>query len=131
MMEEGMEDWLETWDRFEPVLAEAIQYDMHEFSIEDVRVGVESGTLQFWHSEDSAVVFDIIKLASGRPGAQIIVGGGSYDGVMDLVDKIEKWAAERGFEALVTVGRIGWNRTPRAKGWHHCASIFTKYLKEH
>jgi hypothetical protein len=123
--------WVEVWDKFAPVLSEAVRQDVHDFTLEQVREGVEEGVLQFWHNDSSAAVTDVVPTQSGGVGVQVLIGGGTYDGVMDCIDDITAWARERGFDSLITVGRPGWNRTPRARAWRHTGSIFVRNLKEH
>lgn len=124
-------NWMDVWPRFEGKLREAIEHEVHEFDIEDVVHGLQQGHLQFWNNESAAVVTDIVTLASRNLGIQVVVAGGTYDGVMDLMEDIEQWAREKDFESILTIGRVGWNRTPRARQWRHTASLFVKHLKEH
>ena len=106
----------------------ALQYDVQDFTIEDIESGIASGNYQLWESENAAMVTSGVPLQSGGIGVQVLAAGGDMDEINGLLAEIEQEARESGCEVITTVGRTGWKKTAKQLGWNHVASVFVKRL---
>lgn len=106
----------------------ALQYDVQDFTIEDIESGIASGNYQLWESENAAMVTSGVPLQSGGIGVQVLAAGGAYEELMQLLDDVEQEATQAGCEVLTTVGRTGWAREARKRNYTHVASVYVKRL---
>ena len=114
-----------TWQDY---IKPALVYDVEHITIEDIESGIACGNYQLWENGEAAVVTSGVNLQSGGIGVQVLAAGGTHDAVMSLLDEIEQEARLSGCEILTTVGRRGWNKTAKATGWNHVASVYAKRL---
>ena len=109
-------------------IVDALQYDVQDFTIEDIESGIASGNYQLWESDNAAMVTSGVPLQSGGIGVQVLAAGGTHEAVLSLLDEVEQEARLAGCGIITTVGRTGWIKTAKKIGWNHVASVYVKRL---
>ena len=115
------------WARCKHWIEGALPYCYGTHTIDDVAAGIASGQFQFWPGERSAVITEILTYPQLKALNFFLVGG---DG-KELVERIEPiivaWAKSIGCMRVTQVGRKGWSRVLRPKGYR---TVLTMMLKE-
>lgn len=98
------------WNRCAPWLQAALDHSGNTFGLDDVRALVETEDAQFWPGYNCAIVTQI----EVHPLAKVLVfwlaGGDLNELVSELRPRIEAWAAGRGCDTSLIIGRPGWER---------------------
>jgi hypothetical protein len=104
-----MIDWQE-YERLEPHIVAALQYNGGEQTLDDVKSGLASGQFQFWPGRDSVIVTEYTE----TPHLKILnffLAGGDMDELQTMAKHIESAAREVGINRMTVYGRRGWERT--------------------
>ena len=109
-------------------IVDALQYDVQDFTLEDIESGIASVNYQLWESDNAAMVTSGVALQSGGIGVQVLAAGGAYEELMQLLDDVEEEARQAGCEVLTTVGRTGWKNEAKKRDFIHVASVYVKRL---
>lgn len=100
-----------THDQFNQAGIEAaLEHSGGTHRFEHVRDAVIRGELQYWQSGNSFVITELETYPLRRV-CHMFLGGGSLDGVRDIIREIEPWALTQGCSAVTMAGRRGWLRS--------------------
>lgn len=115
------------WTRCKHWIEAALPYCYGTHTIDDVAAGIGSGQFQFWPGERSAVITEILEYPRLKALNYFLVGGDGQELVERMEPMIAAWAKSIGCTRLVQVGRKGWSRVLRPKGYR---PVLTMMLKE-
>ena len=116
------------WARSAPWLQAALDHAGRTHTLEDVRAALDTGRARLWTGRGSALV----ALVEDDPGERrllIWLAGGDRDELEhDLLGRVEAWGRETGCRRVLVIGREGWARTLKTKGYAPLARIIAKEL---
>ncbi|WP_372785017.1 hypothetical protein [Phenylobacterium sp.] len=116
------------WARCAPWLDAALAHAGRTHSLEDVKAAVDRGEARFWPGAASALVAAVEQDPAERR-LLIWLAGGARDELEDgLLPLAEAWGRESGCRRALVIGRDGWARTLRTKGYAPLARIIAKDL---
>jgi len=98
------------WVRCRPLLEGAVRR-FGEGSIVDAEREVAAGRAWFVPGENCAAVVQITK------DANFWLGGGDLAEMLRRCPDVESWAREQGCERMTLIGRKGWERVLRPRGY--------------
>ncbi len=107
----------EDFERLAPQLARALK-QAWGYTLDDVRDAVESGKMQLWPGQRSAIVTQILERPQGRE-LFFFLAAGDMDEVRRLYDIVIAWGKSKGCKHTTFVGRKGWERSflTKEEGW--------------
>lgn len=94
-----------------PHLTAALSRSDDDWTLEAVIAEVEAGRAHLWPGERSAGV------TSGGRDLRIWLAGGDLRELLRMQESVEAWARAMGFASLSIVGRPGWDRIMKARGY--------------
>jgi hypothetical protein len=116
------------WARCAPWLQAALDHAGRTHRLDDVRAAIESGEARFWPGAASALVA-VVETDPGERRLLIWLAGGDRPELEAvLLPKAEAWARERCCRRVLVIGREGWARTLKPKGYAPLARIIAKEL---
>ena len=105
------------WAHYAPMLDKAIQRcGDGAWQIEDVKERVMSGQMQFWHTDNAAVVTEILHYPR-KKALNCWLCGGDMREMEELYPSLEQFARQQGCYAMYGAGRRGWVRKMKQFGW--------------
>jgi hypothetical protein len=110
-------------------IVSALQYDVQDFTIEDIESGIASGAYQLWETEGASMITAGFYTKAGGIGVNIVAVGGELDAAFELLDKVEAEARLAGCELIRFVGRLGWKKEVQKRSFKHTSSVFVKNLQ--
>ena len=116
------------WARCASWLDAALDHAGRTHSLRDVKAAVDRGEARFWPGERSALVA-AHEQDPGERRLLIWLAGGERDELEDrLLPLAEAWGRAGGCRRALVIGRAGWERTLRTKGYAPLARIIAKDL---
>jgi hypothetical protein len=116
------------WARCAPWLEAALDHAGRTHSLEDVRALVECGEARLWPGARSALVA-LVETDPGDRRLLIWLAGGEREELeTEILPLAEAWGRETGCRRALIVGRPGWERTLKSKGYAPLARIVAKDL---
>jgi len=116
------------WARCGPWLDAALGHAGRTHSLNDVKAAVVRGEAHFWPGARSALV----ALAESDPGERRLLiwlaGGDRAELEGELLPMAEAWGRQTGCRRALIIGRPGWERTLKSKGYAPLARIVAKDL---
>jgi hypothetical protein len=116
------------WARCAPWLEAALAHAGRTHSLRDVRAAVERGEARFWPGAASALVAAIETDPGDRRLLIWLAGGAREELEADVLPLAETWGRENGCRRALIIGRAGWERTLKSKGYAPLARIVAKDL---
>jgi hypothetical protein len=118
----------EDWVRCAPWLDAALAHAGGTHGLDNVRGLVEAGEARFWVGRASAAV-TLVERDPGGPRLMIWLAGGDLRELQDdLLPLAEAWGRAAGCRRAMVVGRAGWERSLKAKGYAPLARVIAKDL---
>lgn len=115
------------WAAYAPMLEKALLRCCEgTWLIEDVKAAVMSGRMQFWHTDNAAVVTEILKYPR-KSALNCWLCGGSMAEMEELYPHLEAFAKDNGCYAMYGAGRKGWGKKMQQFGWkpdQHVKKVF-------
>ena len=107
----------------------ALGYAGGTHTFEDVRAGVEAGTLLYWPGVRSAVITEIIQYPQRRV-LNFFLAGGDLAELEAMYPIIMQYGRAQGCSSAVLSGRKGWERSffVRTEGWTPTLVVLEKQL---
>lgn len=107
----------------------ALQYAGGTHTFEDIRAGVEAGSLQYWPGVRSVIITEIIQYPQKR-ALNFFLAGGDLAELEEMYPVIETWGREKGCDVAVMTARKGWERSflTRKERWQPTLVVFEKQL---
>ena len=116
------------WARCAPWIEAALEHAGRTHSMGDVRAAIDRGEARFWPGAASALVATIEADPGERRLLIWLAGGDRGELEADLLPRVESWGRERGCRRALVIGRPGWERTLKSKGYAPLARIVAKEL---
>jgi hypothetical protein len=116
------------WARSAPWLDAALDHAGRTHSLEDVRAAIDRGEARLWTGRGGALVA-AIEDDPGERRLLIWLAGGARDDLEDeLLPLAEAWGRACGCRRVLVIGRDGWARALKTKGYAPLARIIAKDL---
>ena len=116
------------WARCAPWLQAALDHAGRTHSLADVRQAIARGEAGFWPGAASALVA-VVETDPGERRLLIWLAGGDRSELEEtLLPRVEAWGRAGGCRRALVIGRDGWARTLRPKGYVPLARIIAKDL---
>jgi hypothetical protein len=116
------------WARCAPWLDAALAHAGRTHCLADVKAAVESGQARLWAGAHSALVA-VIETDPGDRRLLIWLAGGDREELeTETLPLAEAWGREGGCRRALVIGRAGWERTLKTKGYAPLARIVAKEL---
>jgi len=116
------------WARCAPWLDAALAHSGRTHSLDDVRAAVERGEARLWTGAKSALVAVIEDDPADRRLLIWLAGGDREELETETLPLAETWGRDRGCRRAMIIGRAGWERTLKSKGYAPLARIVAKDL---
>ncbi len=116
------------WRRCAPWIAAALDHAGRTHSLDDVRTAIDRGEAHFWPGRASALVAAIETDPGERRLLIWLAGGERAELETCLLPQVEAWGRERGCRRCLIIGRGGWVRALKSKGYAPLARIVAKDL---
>ena len=116
------------WARCAPWLDAALAHAGRTHSLADVRALVTAGDARFWPGRACALVA-VVEHDPGELRLLIWLAGGDRDELeAEILPRAEAWGRDMGCRRAVVIGRIGWERALKTKGYAPLARLIAKEL---
>lgn len=116
------------WARCAGWIEAALDHAGRTHSLGDVRAMIERGEARCWPGAESALVA-IVETDPGERRLLIWLAGGDRCELEDeILPVVEAWGRENGCRRAMVIGRGGWERTLKSKGYAPLARIIAKDL---
>ena len=116
------------WARCAPWLDAALAHAGRTHSLADVRALVAAGEARFWAGRACGLVA-AIERDPGELRLLIWLAGGDREELeAELLPLAEGWGRDMGCRRAVVIGRIGWERALKTKGYAPLARLIAKEL---
>lgn len=111
------EDRPRRWSAVEPLLAQALKYDVGTRSIGEIRASFEGGAFELFTAGRSAILAELIPLSGGTV-LHIYLAAGDLGEVTNILrPQAELFARMNGATAAIIGGRRGWIRAWKQHGY--------------
>jgi hypothetical protein len=107
-------------------IEDALAYSGDTHNFDDVVLGILTGHFQFWPTEDSCMVTEIV-VYPRKKVFHVFLAGGSLNQLIDFHKPATEWAKSQGCTGMTITGRPGWERVLAKHGWNY---QFTTLKKE-
>lgn len=116
------------WPRCSAWLDAALAHAGRTHGLEDVRALVEAGEVQLWAGAAAAMVTVVEEDPGERRLLVWLAGGDLHELTEALLPQAEGWARARGCRRLLVIGRPGWERALKPRGFAPLARVIAKEL---
>lgn len=116
------------WARCAPWLDAALEHAGRTHALVDVRMAVERGEARLWAGRESAAVTVVENDPGERRLLIWLAGGERAELEAEILPLVEAWGRQAGCRRALIVGRPGWERTLKSKGYAPLARIVAKDL---
>jgi hypothetical protein len=116
------------WARCAAWLARALDYAGGTYALDDVRAMIVDGEARFWAGREAALVAAVEDDPRERRLLIWLAGGAREELETELLPRAEGWGRARGCRRALVIGRAGWERTLKAKGYAPLARLIAKDL---
>jgi hypothetical protein len=116
------------WARCAPWLDAALAHGGRTHSLEDVRAMIAAGEARLWPGRDCALVAALERDPGERRLLIWLAGGAREELEGELLPLAEAWGRAAGCRRVLVIGRAGWERTLRTKGYAPLARLIAKEL---
>lgn len=116
------------WARCAGWIGAALEHAGGTHSLEDVRTAIARGDARLWPGDAGALVA-VVETDPGERRLLIWLAGGDRTELEDqILPVVEAWGREMGCRRAMVIGRGGWERTLKSKGYAPLARIIAKEL---
>jgi len=116
------------WARCGPWLQAALDHAGGTHRLEDVRAMVLEGGARLWAGRDAALVATVEDDPCERRLLIWLAGGEREELETELLPRAEGWGRARGCRRALVIGRAGWERTLKTKGYAPLARLIARDL---
>lgn len=114
------------WPAVEALLAPAVERGGNDWR--EVRDTLADGRSQLWLTMDPAPINATVTRMDGDTLEIWLCGGAVLHRALRFLDTILKAARESGAVSARIIGRKGWDRALRGRGWRRCGDELVKDL---
>jgi hypothetical protein len=116
------------WARCAPWLDAALAHAGRTHDLADVRALVDAGEARLWPGRSSALVAAQEQDPCERRLLIWLAGGDRVELENELLPQAEAWGRSDGCRRALVIGRAGWERALKAKGYAPLARVIAKDL---
>ncbi|MBN9535027.1 MAG: hypothetical protein J0H10_16930 [Alphaproteobacteria bacterium] len=117
------------WARCRPWIEAALPSTRGTHTIQDIEEGIAEGRFQFWPGKKSAIVTEIVVYPQYKALNFFLVGGDLSELINEMEPAITRWAKHAyGCKCVALIGRKGWARALRSKGYEEVMTVTVKDL---
>lgn len=116
------------WARCAPWLDAALDHAGRTHALADVKAAIDRGEARFWPGVHSALVAAVEDDPGDRRLLIWLAGGDRVELETEILPLAEAWGRESGCRRALVIGRAGWERTLKSKGYAPLARIVAKDL---
>jgi len=116
------------WARCAPWLDAALAHAGRTHGLADVRAMIEAGRARFWPARGSALVATVERDPLERRLLIWLAGGDRDEIEGQLLPLAEAWGRTCGCRRALVIGRAGWERALKTKGYAPVARLIAKDL---
>lgn len=116
------------WARCAPWLDAALAHAGRTHGLDDVRALVVEGEARLWAGRGAALVAALERDPGERRLLIWLAGGDRAELEDELLPLAEAWGRAAGCRRALVIGRAGWERTLRGKGYAPLARLIAKDL---
>lgn len=98
--------------------------------LEDLQGLVDAGRLVVFANDRAAIAAEPVKYPDGTWALSISLAGGDMDAAFELYDEAEQAARQLGAARMTIVGREGWTRVMKSRGYRTDAVLLSKELTD-
>lgn len=117
---EQLQDLSAKFDSVAHLLQPAIDRGMDVLTLDDYRDRVLTGDMQLWVDEGYAAVTEVLNYPRSRV-VLVHLAGGELDPLIEADGELEKFARIVGATGIEIIGRRGWVRALRDRGYKEAA----------
>ena len=114
-------------ERCRPWIEAALEYSGGTHNYQDIVDGISSGYMQLWPAERGCLVTEITTYPRKKI-LNVFLGGGELDQLIEMHDDLSAWGKAQGCDAATIIGRPGWERIYKARGWQRQHVVLAKEL---
>jgi|TARA_B100000497_G_C7403238_1_gene255252 hypothetical protein len=96
----------------------ALAYSGDTHNFDDVMLGILLGNFQFWPTDNSCMVTEIINYPRKKV-FHVFLAGGSLNEIKAFHKPATEWAKAQGCSAMTLTGRPGWEKALASEGWEY------------
>lgn len=90
---------------------------------------LNAGTAQYWCDGEAAAVTRLVTYPGGAKQVEVLAAAGNLASIWDkITPSLEKFGESQGARRIYGMGRAGWARASRSKGWILDMVVITKEL---
>jgi hypothetical protein len=108
-------------------LEKALEHGGGTYAIKDIIEGLEGGRFQMFWNDDGMAVTEIIQCPQKRY-LNIFLAAGDMKAVLELHQRVEKFARQNGCDFMQATARKGWGKFEPAFGWQSTHTVYTRQL---
>lgn len=116
------------WVRCAAWVNAALDHAGRTHTLDDVRAAIARGDARFWPGARSALVATVEEDPQERRLLLWLAGGDRQELEAELLPLAEAWGRQSGCRRALAIGRPGWERTLRTKGYAPLARLIAKDL---
>jgi len=116
---------LHEWERCKGWIESALEYAPF-YTIDDILSEIEAGEAVLWPGKRSAVVTQFWDFPRTRGLNFWLAGGDLTELTEEMLPVMEAWGREQGCTVFFLAGRLGWNKSMKAKGYRPQWTILLK-----
>lgn len=94
----------------------ALAYSGGTHNFDDICLGVLSGNLQLWPTENSCMVTEVV-VYPRKKVFHVFLAGGTLQELIDFHEPAIEWAKAQGCSGMTLSGRFGWEKALASSGW--------------
>ena len=121
-------EWTDILERLRDKVQHALDHAGNTHQIEDLIDGVVEGLFQVWYHPRALVLTQIVNLPRAKICNFFIAAGDKKVILEMLLPSVESWAKEQGCDRVTLIGRDGWQRELRNRGWQNRAALVAKFF---
>jgi hypothetical protein len=116
------------WARCAPWLEAALDHAGRTHALADVKAAIDRGEARLWPGAASALVAAVEQDPGERRLLVWLAGGERRELEDEVLPQVEAWGRAQHCRRVLVIGRAGWERTLKPKGYAPLARIIAKDL---
>lgn len=109
-------------------LQRALDHSDGRVKLEDLQGLVDAGRLVVFGNDRAAIAAEPVKSPDGTWTLSVSLAGGDLDSCLELHDEAEAAARQLGASRMATVGREGWTKILKSRGYRVHSVLLSKEL---
>jgi len=109
--------WPEVFERLRPKIERALAIGGHTYDFNSLGASTARGRFMLFYTNDAVMLCEIVDFPLARV-LNFFMAAGDLDDCLMLEGQACDWGMSHGCTHALMLGRRGWQRVLRAKGWH-------------